>query len=74
MDDLIYVYAIVITCLFVVYADFNKCKIRQKNDDNEYSPINNNICFSSDPIIAYGGSFSIGSSKSERYNSRANTI
>jgi hypothetical protein len=74
MDNLISVYAIVITCLFVVYADYNKCKIKQKNDDEEYSPINDNICYSNKPIIAYGGSFTIGSSKSERYNSRANTI
>ena len=73
MTDLISIYAILVTCLLVVYADYNKCKIKQKNN-NDDSPINDNICFSNKPIIAYGGSFTIGSSKSERFNSRANTI
>ena len=72
MTVIIWVYAIVITGLFAVYVDFNKCK-KQKNDDND-SPINDNICFSDKPIIAYGGSFSIGSSKSDRFKNRANTI
>ena len=73
MNDLISIYAIIITCLFVVYVDYNKCKRKQKNDD-DYSPINDSFCFSNKPIVAYGGTLTIGSSKSERYNNRANTI
>jgi hypothetical protein len=74
MNDLISIYAILITCLFVVSFDYNKCKRKEKNNDNDYSPINDSLCFSNKPIVAYGGSFTIGSSKSERYNNRANTI
>ena len=84
MNDILTIYAILMTSLFIVYADYSKCfRIKKTNDvlvENESSAENdNNIVntFCSDkPIVAYGGTFDFGhrSDKSDRFKGRANTI
>ena len=83
MNDLLTIYAILITSLFVVYMDYNKCARKQKKEDeilidsSSYSNENNeNTYCSSKPIVVYGGSFNFQprTDVSDRFKGRANTI
>lgn len=83
MNDLLTVYAIVVTSLFIVLADYSKCIKNKKvnevviEDDSSTDNENtfNTYC-SSKPIVAYGGTFNFGNrnEKSDRFKGRANTI
>jgi hypothetical protein len=84
MNDLLTIYAILMTSLFVVFVDYSKCiKNKKINDvvieedsstENE-NDIVNTFC-SNKPIVAYGGTFNVNhrNEKSDRFKGRANTI
>jgi len=86
MNDILTIYAILMTSLFIVYADYSKCFRNKKINDvliEEDSSTENenkrsfiNTYCSDKPIVAYGGTFNFGnrSEKSDRFKGRANTI
>jgi hypothetical protein len=73
MNDLLTIYAILMTSLFIVYADYNKCFRNKKVDepikDEDSSTENINTYCSDKPIVAYGGTFNFSnrSEKSDRF-------
>jgi len=87
MSDLVWIYAIVISGLFVVYADYNKCfrngngNVKKDKDEDvivikENTSCGRSFCCSDKPITVYGGTFDMGtkSIRSDRFKGRANTF
>ena len=84
MNDIVTIYAILMTSLFIVYADYSKCfrnkkvihvVIEEDSSTENENGVLNTFC-SNKPIVAYGGTFNFGNrnEKSDRFKSRANTI